>query len=335
MTLKNNMLDIFDYNFNSQAMKSFCSVVFCFLLSLSLMSQEYIDGSFSFQTVSNKKYSLYIPSDYNVSVESPLVLGFHPWNTSNWNAQIWRDTLANFAEVNNVILVCPDGGVDGQVNDPIDIAFTHALLDSVKLWYNIDNDKKYVTGFSWGGLTTYTFGLDNADEFAGFMPIGAAINGTNDVSNALSNATGKPFFIIHGSLDSPNSRFYPIRDALIDNGACVQDSLLSGVGHTVNFEGRNELLNIGFAWLQSKLCSTTNVENSIKTNCREEGIVYSRGNLVELNGADNYFLFDLSGKLFLEGTSQKELNLNNFHSGLYLLIINTGECVISKKIMVN
>lgn len=316
-------------------MKAYFTLFICLFFVETVSAQEYIDGSFSFQTDPNKKYSLYIPSSYNADVKNPLVLGFHPWNTSNWNAQIWRDTLANFAEVNNLILMCPDGGFDGQVNDPIDIDFTHALLDSVKFWYNIDSDKQYVTGFSWGGLTTYTFGLDNANDFAGFMPIGAAINGTNDVNSTLSNSTGKPFFIIHGSLDSPNSRFYPIRDALINNGACVQDSLLTGVGHTVNFQGRNELLNIGFAWLQSNACSTTQTSNLNRKKCNVDDVIESFGSKLRLLQQSNYFLFDLKGNLLRKGTSQDMLELDEIYSGLYILLVKTADCVVSKKIVIN
>lgn len=316
-------------------MKAYLTLFICICFVGSVSSQEFIDGSFSFQTDPNKKYSLYIPSAYNADVKSPLVLGFHPWNTSNWNAQIWRDTLVNFAEANSLILMCPDGGFDGQVNDPIDIDFTYALLDSVKLWYNIDAEKQYVTGFSWGGLTTYTFGLDNADDFAGFMPIGAAINGTNDVNSTLTNATGKPFFIIHGSLDSPNSRFYPIRDALVNNGACVQDSLLTGVGHTVNFQGRNDLLNMGYAWLQSNACSTTHTSNIPAQNCKADDVMESFGSRFKLHQQSNYFLFDLSGNLLRKGTSQGMLELGNFNSGLYILLLKTTDCVVSKKIVIN
>jgi len=316
-------------------MKAYLTLFICICFVGSVSSQEFIDGSFSFQTDPNKKYSLYIPSAYNADVKSPLVIGFHPWNTSNWNAQIWRDTLVNFAEANSLILMCPDGGFDGQVNDPIDIDFTHALLDSVKHWYNIDTEKQYVTGFSWGGLTTYTFGLNNADDFAGFMPIGAAINGTNDVNSTLTNATGKPFFIIHGSLDSPNSRFYPIRDALINNGACVQDSLLTGVGHTVNFQGRNDLLNMGYTWLLSNACTTTHASNIPAQNCKADDLMESFGSRFKLHQQSNYFLFDLSGNLLRKGTSQDMLELSNFNAGLYILLVKTTDCVVSKKIVIN
>ncbi|MFT5167850.1 MAG: hypothetical protein ACI8P3_003088, partial [Saprospiraceae bacterium] len=97
----------------------------------SLIGQTRIDGSFEFQNDSAKKYSLYIPSGYQAGTAHRLMLGLHPFNTNRWDAESWCDTLIVFAETNNLILACPDGGIDGAVDDPIDTAFTSILLDSI------------------------------------------------------------------------------------------------------------------------------------------------------------------------------------------------------------
>ena len=88
--------------------KTIILLIFLFSCSSGLFSQSVVDGAFDFQNVSQKKYALYIPSDYDASVSHQLMLGFHPLNTSRWNATSWRDTLINFAETNSLILVCPD-----------------------------------------------------------------------------------------------------------------------------------------------------------------------------------------------------------------------------------
>ncbi|MEO6191241.1 MAG: hypothetical protein ABIO44_13735, partial [Saprospiraceae bacterium] len=113
-------------------------IAFFLLNCTGLFSQVRIDSSFSFQSDPAKKYSLYIPSSYKVSHANRLMLALHPLNTSRWNGQSWCDTLVSFAQQNGLILVCPDGGLDGAINDPIDTAFTSALLDSMKFWYSID-----------------------------------------------------------------------------------------------------------------------------------------------------------------------------------------------------
>jgi hypothetical protein len=114
-------------------------------------------------------------------------------------------------------------------------------------------------GFSWGGKTTYTYGLLRASEFGWFLPIGVAISGTSEVNTTLQqNAVGKPVYIIHGGSDSPSSRFYPVRDSLISKGAIVETNLLPGVGHTVDFANRDAILTVGFQWIESVNCLAPN-----------------------------------------------------------------------------
>ena len=121
-----------------------------FLLN-SLQAQNRIDGSFAFQNDPAKKYSLYIPANYDPAVPHKMVLGLHPLNTNRWDAESWCDTLIAFSAANDILLVCPDGGADGAVDDPIDTAFTRVLLDSVAAWYNIDPKQRFIMGFSWCG----------------------------------------------------------------------------------------------------------------------------------------------------------------------------------------
>ncbi len=224
-------------------------------MSLSSFTQVKVDGSFAFESDPNKKYSLYLPSTYDPAIPNTLMLAMHPLNTSRWNAKSWRDTLTQFAESNNLILVCPDGGTDGSIIDPIDLSFTTALLDSVELSYNINTQKIYLMGFSFGGLATYLYGLNNASRFGGFMPIGAAVNGTNEVNSIIQLSNNKAFFLVHGSLDNPNTRFYPLRSALLNNKAIVKDSLMPGVSHTIDFQNRNQILTMAYKWLDSVNCA--------------------------------------------------------------------------------
>lgn len=235
--------------------------LFTFLLLLSSSyAQQRIDGNFSFQTDPSKKYSLYIPSTYNVNAPNKLMLGLHPLNTNRWNAKSWCDTLVQFAEQNKLILVCPDGGIDGRIDDAIDTAFTSALLDSVEVWYKIDTSKVYAMGFSWGGRTTYTYGLNHHRRIKGFIPIGAAINGAGSLSSIIQNAKGKPWYVLHGANDSPAIRYTPLINALQQNGAILNQKLMPGVGHTIDFPNRNNILTEAYKWVDSVNCA--NIKNS-------------------------------------------------------------------------
>jgi len=239
-----------------------------FLLTFIIFTtnaQQRIDGNFSFQTDPAKKYSIYIPSGYDANTPHTLMLGLHPLNTSRWDGESWCDTLIDFAEMNNLLLVCPDGGIDGAIDDAIDTAFTTVLLDSMNIWYNVNPNKVYAMGFSWGGKTVYTYGLNHIERFAGFMPIGAAIS-ISEVSGIEQNAAWHPFYLVHGSNDSPSQRFTPLKNAMENNNACVNSILMSGVGHTIDFPNRNQILTDAFQWIDSIACAETTSTIDLKEN---------------------------------------------------------------------
>ncbi|MEM9544602.1 MAG: hypothetical protein AAGA77_01445 [Bacteroidota bacterium] len=214
-----------------------------------------------FQGDPDKDYSIFIPSNYEEGEAIPAFLALHPLNTNRWNGQTWCEELTDFAETNGVFLICPDGGVDGKIDDPIDTAFTSFLLDSAFIWYDIDETKVYAIGFSWGGKTTYTYGLNHIDKFAGLLPIGAAIT-IGEINGIAEKAMDVPVYIVHGSLDSPNVRYFPLLEAMEDNGACVESNLLQGVGHTIDFANQVEILTEAYEFLKDNACATTSIEEA-------------------------------------------------------------------------
>jgi len=306
-------------------------VLFCLIALLnisSMLGQNRIDSAFAFQTDPHKKYSLFIPSDYQPAKASKLMLALHPLNTSRWDAKSWCDTLIAFAETNHLILVCPDGGADGMIDDPIDTAFTSALLDSVFLWYHINPDRVYVMGFSWGGRTTYTYGLNHAGKFKGFLPIGAAINGLNEVTPQLiKQAKNKAVYILHGGNDNPGTRFYPVKKAFEDSGAIVNSRLLPGIGHTIDYPNRNQIFTEAFQWLDSVVVSQPNNvlppidKGNIKLFPNPAGKqLYYR--LLNLETA-MIRIYDLSGRLWKQEIMLKSgnLSLDALAPGFYYALI--------------
>lgn len=325
-------------------MRIFLLIISIVLTSFLVNAQVTIDGTIPFQTDPAKKYSIYIPSAYDVNTPNKMMLGFHPFNTNRWDAESWRDTLIVFAESNNLLMVCPDGGVDGKVDDPIDTAFTSFLIDSVLLWYNVDETKIYAMGFSWGGRTTYTYGLNHANRFAGFIPIGAAINGTNEIGSAIAYADEKPFYLVHGAFDSPSNRFYPALDALADNNACVESNLLSGVNHTIDFPNRNAILTEAFVYVDSIVCGiSTDVEDLNASSIQLNPSFIQAGGTFRLSfeaakSHTQVAIFDVEGrpvKTLQFNNSYPELSLSLDDPGFYFIHIDAPSGAIVKKVLVH
>lgn len=290
-----------------------------FFLLCEMDGQEQLNESMPFDTDPSKDYSIFIPSNYSEGNPIPAFVALHPFNTNRWNGQTWCEELADFAEENGVFLICPDGGIDGKIDDAIDTAFTSFLLDSAFIWYDIDETKVYATGFSWGGKTTYTYGLNHIDKFAGLMPIGAAIN-INEIAGIEVNAEDIPVYIVHGSLDSPNSRFYPLLSAMEDNGACVESNLLSGVGHTIDFDNQVEILTEAYEYLQENECVTTStIDEKIAQTPILSQSIFSFGEMVSLDLTDRmqWSIYTIDGQAVMSG-KESEI-LIRLNSGLYII----------------
>lgn len=316
------------------------SLFFCLLILLSatLCAQTQINSSFPFQSDPNKKYSLIVPSTYSDDNPTKVMLGLHPLNTSRWNGETWCEYLSDFAEINNLLLVCPDGGADGKIDDPIDTAFTSLLLDSVAIWYQIQADKVYAMGFSWGGRTTYTYGLAHTDRLHGFMPIGAAMNGVN-IDAIASNADGQPFYFIHGGNDNPGGNFSPYKDLVEDNGAIIKAKILPGVGHTIDFADNIAILTEAYRWIDSINCDTSTATGFLYPHlaeaayCQVSPNPINRGQSLSLQCISaetvQLSLYDIQGRQVQQMPTKNKETLSipttDLEPGIYFLALKNSE----------
>jgi len=305
-------------------MKQLVTLLFLSIF-LQVNAQERIDGSFAFQTDPAKKYSIFVPTNYDAATPNKMMLALHPLNTNRWDAISWCDTLIAFADANDLLLIAPDGGIDGAVDDAIDTAFTSVVLDSMMTWYNVDETKVYAMGFSWGGRTTYSYGLRNPNKFAGFLPIGAAIDGTNQVNGFLQNAMDKPFYLVHGGNDSPAVRYTPMLNALNDNNACVESILMPGVGHTIDFPNRNAILTEAFQWIENEVCG--DVAPSAVVDVQEvKGALspnpVANGDKVKVKNWENVSLYSAAQGWLKVEILNDTFSTTNLETGVYFV---TGE----------
>ncbi len=235
----------------SRGLHSAFGLALLFVLAVASAKGETVDGTLTINGLT-RNYSIYLPTNYGTGESHPLMLALHPFNTLRWDAKVWRDTLIAFAEANGLILICPDGGPDGNViSEEIDTLLATALLDSAESWYSVDTRREYVMGFSVGGRATYLYSLANSGRFGGYIPIGAAINGRADIQAVMGNARNEAFYVIHGTEDSRQTRFHPALELLEENQVVLFALPLSGVGHTIDFPDRNAILSRAYRWIDS------------------------------------------------------------------------------------
>lgn len=238
----------------------------------------------------------------------------------------WRDTLTAFAEANQVLLICPDGGPDGRIDDEIDTAFTSLLLDSVHLWYPYHRDKLIAMGFSWGGRTVYSYGLSRPDLIYGLIPIGAAIDGMTQMQGKEQGASFKNVYLVHGANDDPGNRYQPAKLFFARTSACVFDTLMAGIGHTIDFPDRNNILTRAYQKVWNHDCLISSI-SELNKSLGTMHMMYSQGALhfaCETCPASFQFIIsDVSGRFVNKGEYQEyqrnyEIDLN---PGVYLISI--------------
>ncbi len=318
----------------------FLLVFMCF----PALSQQSIDLSLEYPPSSGifHDYSIYEPQGFNSSAQNKLMVGFHPFNPGTWDAKVWRDTLKSYIEIIDVLLVCPDGGANGRVDDSDDYDFTEALIDHVKTVYTIDPDQIFAIGFSVGGKAVYEYGLNHKDEIKGMIPIGAAINGV-DFSDIIADADCRPFYLVHGANDSPNSRFYPMKTDLENNNALVGSILMPGVGHTINFPNRNSILKTAFDFVDTSSCNITGLQELEDNIFNIFPSHIKKGDMMTISGSgksiSKVMAFNISGKLIYKeefSHYQGDIVVNTvaWPEGLHIIEIEFEKQKFVKKVII-
>lgn len=197
------------------------------MCNYSLQSQDLLPGTITYEGI-ERNYLLYVPEIYiSSSAVVPLVFNFHGY-TSNAIAQATYGNFRQIADRENFLIVHPQGtmGDDGQtfwnaqwvLDGPDDIGFTAALIDSLSVTYNIDQQRIYSTGMSNGGFMSYTLACELSDRIAAI----ASVTGTmtrDQIQRTCDPENVVPIMEIHGTNDGTvpyegNQWMAPIEDVM-------------------------------------------------------------------------------------------------------------------------
>lgn len=167
-------------------------------------------------------YTLFVPSGYDASTPTPLVVDLHGLNITPLQ-QILFDGTTDFAERHGFIVVAPMGysvagwwgAMDGNVVETAqtnpDTGEPYAVgqlseIDAMRVLammrerYNVDPERIYLMGHSMGGAGTYHLGGTYNDVWAAVAPLAGA-GGIRDEETAM-RFRSLPTLLMHGELDS-------------------------------------------------------------------------------------------------------------------------------------
>ena len=129
-----------------------------------------------------RDYLLYVPSSYDRSKPTPLVISMHAaglWGAAQKETSQWND----LADEQRFIVVYPSGvggkGVRVWRAEPgaglmKDVRFISELIDTLKASYNIDSTRIYANGLSNGGGMSFVLSCTLSDRIAAVGMVGAA-----------------------------------------------------------------------------------------------------------------------------------------------------------------
>lgn len=171
-------------------------------------------------------YGLYLPSEWDVGDERPLTTWLHYRGGTTHQTAAWIPrTVEQLGEERDPgnIMVFPRGRGTSTWYAGAAHLDVLQVLDDVQQRFEVDEDRRYLAGYSMGGYGSYLFGLLYPDRFAGAYPVSGAMTiglwagvfedgsdtqgangGDGNLENTyrlVENARNLPYVIHHGTDD--------------------------------------------------------------------------------------------------------------------------------------
>src|SRR6185295_15500372 len=133
-------------------------------------------------------------------VPTGLVVGLHGGGQGGkdptlvtGNGQEAMNFYMDVADERGVVVVCPSA-LAAPWSDKKNEPFLDAVVEEMKLLYNVDESRIWLTGHSMGGWGSWYWGPQRANVWAAFAPCAGG-------GGSAASAKGLPVYIYHGTDD--------------------------------------------------------------------------------------------------------------------------------------
>ena len=181
-----------------------------------------------------RDYILALPQGYDPTRPYRLVFTWHPGGgTAQQTANNYYG-LRQLAQ-DSAIFVSPEGIDNGWANTGgRDIAFLDVMLERFQSELCIDETRIFSTGFSYGGMMSYTIACGRADVFRAIAPMsGALYSGCEDGDAPIA------MFGFHGTTDTvvPIANGVRARDVVAGRNGCQPEAMAVETDGCLSFQG--------------------------------------------------------------------------------------------------
>jgi len=204
-------------------------------------------------------YSLDLPKSWNIENEYPLFLELHGSGNQNPIATLSSQlspsatsldlhgytSTKSFTQQQGVgYHVAPFGRGNTRYKDIGEIDVMEAYQDADKV-FKIDNNRKYLYGFSMGGGGTWSIGLRTPDMWAAIGVFAGGMWNEKSTVNIAKNASYLPVFLWCGEKDDLFASFLQMQKALEQDGVKPEVRTTKGLGH--NYP--DSIQAVGLNWM--------------------------------------------------------------------------------------
>ncbi len=211
-------------------------------------SSPFESGTFVIDVEGTERtYILKVPDDYDPTHPYPFIFVWHPLGGSA--DQVVRGNYDGLEPLSDgtAILVAPDGlmGTVGEIEGKgwyneggNDLLFLDQMLELFKGGLCLDENRFFSTGFSFGGMMSYTVGCQYSDEFRAIAPASGSMMGGCNQSSARPIAV----FGIHGASDTfvATSGGRDARDVFLERNNCGTETVAVDPSPCVEYQGCDE-----------------------------------------------------------------------------------------------
>ncbi len=170
------------------------------------------DASNSAALVAARPYNFHVPSGYDETKATPLVIMLHGYSASGVIEEVYFQLTAT-SDAQTFLYAYPDGTKDPKNNlfwnadDACcdfysirvdDVAYVNAIIDDVSSKYDVDPKRIFVVGHSNGAFMSHRLACDSSDRIAAIASLAGAVWDDPSKCNPSSKIS---VLDIHGNAD--------------------------------------------------------------------------------------------------------------------------------------
>jgi len=178
-------------------------------------------------------FSLYVPETYDHGRPLPLVVAMHG-GSGNGGGFLW--SWVREARTRGLIVIAPTaiGSTWSLMEPEVDGPNIDRMVEEVASQWNVDANRRLLTGMSDGGTFTYVLGLRDDCRFTHLAPLAAAFHPMMMTFASPDRVRGLPIHIVHGAQDwmFPPEMARNAERVLVQAGAAVVYREIADLSHT-------------------------------------------------------------------------------------------------------